>query len=86
MILTNQAFELLASVLDRAETDDSVAIRLVPGQKGWAIRLDRFGAEDETFDYEGRTVLIIDAEVAERLEESTLDVGEGGEGPRLVLR
>jgi Fe-S cluster assembly iron-binding protein IscA len=86
VILTEQALEHLAAALDRAAAGASDAIRLVAGRGGWAMRLDQPGPEDETFDHEGRTVLIVDTRVAEYLEDRTLDVRDTEAGPRLKLR
>jgi Fe-S cluster assembly iron-binding protein IscA len=86
VILTEQALEHLAATLDRAAAGDSVAIRLVAGRGGLGMRLDQPGPEDESFDYEGRTVLIVDARVAEYLEDRTLDVRATEAGPKLKLR
>jgi hypothetical protein len=47
--------------------------------------LDNARPGDETFDYEGRTVLMLDAQVSQVLDDSTLDVEATDEGPKLIL-
>lgn len=86
MSITDQALELLADVVERAPRSDTVALRLVPEKEGWAMKLDEPRPGDETFEHRDRTVLILDGGVAERLQDSTLDVDDFPEGRRLALR
>jgi len=47
--------------------------------------LDNARPGDEKFDYAGRMVLILDAQVSQALDDSTLDVEATDEGPTLTL-
>jgi Fe-S cluster assembly iron-binding protein IscA len=84
LTLTEDAARLLAEVLDRVEESDR-AVRIVQGRACWVMRLDREGPEDESFEHEGRTILLLDPSVAETLDDKTLDVDVTAEGWKLRL-
>lgn len=86
MIVTDTALEVLAGVVERSHASEDSAVRIVSRTDGWTIEIDEPRAEDETFEYGERTVLILDARVAMTLQDSTLDVRETPDGPRLRLR
>lgn len=86
MNVTDKALELLAAVVDRAEASEGDAVRIVSRPEGWSLEVDQPSPEDETFEHEERTVLILDAGVAELLQDQTLDVHDTPEGVRLKLR
>jgi hypothetical protein len=50
--------------------------------QGVALRRDSERAGDATFQHEGRTVLLLDAQMAELLADGTLDM----DGAKLTLR
>lgn len=84
--VTDKALEFLAALVDRAQVSEGAAVRIVARQEGWGIEMDQPGPEDETFEHEERTVLILAASVAETLQDNTLDVHDTPEGLRLQLR
>lgn len=86
MSVTEKALELLAALVERADAGDAAAVRIVARQEGWGIEMDQPRPEDETVEYRERTVLILDAGVADTLQESTLDVHDSPKGLRLRLR
>jgi Fe-S cluster assembly iron-binding protein IscA len=72
------------------EADDDMAIRFVPKRGAkvrpkWGLRLDTARPTDETFAHRGKTVLVLDEEVAELLANEVLDVKSGDAGPKLKL-
>ena len=73
--------------LSRLLTDapDGTAVRFVPQGSSLIPKIDEPQAEDETFDHDGRTVLILDQQIATLLNEKTLDVRETQQGAQLAL-
>ena len=56
------------------------------GQGDWGIVIDQRGAADIAYAFEGNTVLIIEEEVAQSLENAVLDYKtEGVPNPRFTL-
>jgi len=72
-------------VLDKTNISEGTAIRLVLEGNTLTPQVDNAHPGDETFDYEGRTVLMLDAQVSQVLDDSTLDVEATDEGPKLIL-
>jgi hypothetical protein len=84
-IVTEAAGGYLTAVLDKTNISEGSAIRLVLEENTLTPQLDNARPGDETFDYEGRTVLMLDAQVSQVLDDSTLDVEATDEGPKLIL-
>ena len=84
LALTEAAARLLTEVLERDEASDR-AIRIVEGAGGWTMHLDHEAPEDERFEHEGRTIILLAPSVAEALEDKTLDVHNTGQGWKLRL-
>jgi hypothetical protein len=83
--MTETAGEYLTTLLDNANAEGETAIRLVFDGNTLLPKLDNARPGDATFDHEGRTVLVLDAQVTHVLAESMLDVRATEEGPKLVL-
>jgi len=70
-----------------ANTDDREAgLRLKmkpPGQLG--LVLDRQSPADSVVEYEGLKVLLVEAEMADLLQEATLDVQNTSNGTKLAI-
>jgi len=84
-MLTEMAGEYLTTVLENANASEETAIRFVLEGNTLTPKLDDPRPGDATFDYEGRKVLVLDAQVTQVLADSTLDVQATDEGPKLVL-
>ena len=85
LVLTEAAKRHLAAMLDIAGAEADVAVRLVWRDGAWAIRLDREAPGDESFDYEGRTILVFAQDAAEALEgDNLLEVHEVQEGKKTL--
>ena len=85
LMLTEMAGEYLTALLENTRASEEAAIRFVLDGSTLTPKLDSARPGDDTFDYEGRKVLVLDAQVSEALAESTLDVQATDEGPKLVL-
>ncbi|HEU5294357.1 MAG TPA: hypothetical protein VFU71_06185 [Burkholderiaceae bacterium] len=85
LTVTKAASEYLNNMLIRSQAPSDAAVRIVPKVDGGglATKIDQERDGDEHFDCEGRTVLVLDSQLADALSEQTLDVGENGK--RLVI-
>ena len=83
--VTQAASVYLSEILDHAQAPSEAAVRIVPKAEGSGLvtAIDHERAGDQHFDCDGRTVLVLDQEIATRLSEQTLDIGD--DGKRLVI-
>lgn len=86
LTVTDDAARHLATLLERAEASQEVAVRIVATRGGLRMRLDEEGAEDETVEFEGRKVLVMGPQTAEALEDRILDTRPTATGSTLTLR
>ena len=86
LIVTEAASIRLAAKLTGKRAGDDVAMRFVRKRRRWKLRPDKPGPEDVAFAYEGRTVLVLQPQVAQRLTDRTLDARDTPAGSRLYLR
>lgn len=82
LTVTEAAGAHLAQLLAQHGLPDDVAVRLVSEGQGIALQQDSERAGDTTFQHEDRTVLLLDADVSQLLDENTLDL----EGTKLTLQ
>lgn len=82
LVVSETASARLAQMLEQMEFPEGAAVRLVQEPNGVALQTDDQRSGDATFEYEGRTVLLLDAQISELLSDSTLDM----EGDTLTLR
>ena len=85
MVITEAAGQHLVELLDRSGADEHLAVRLVVEDDDWDMCLDRASPDDETFDHAGRTVLLLDPQLAILLEDVTLEVRDTTRGRSLVM-
>jgi hypothetical protein len=76
----------LVEKLVKKRAGDNVAMRFVRQRRKWSLRPDTPLSNDVAFAHEGRTVLVLDPQVAQRLTDRTLDAQETPAGFRLRLR
>jgi Fe-S cluster assembly iron-binding protein IscA len=74
LTITESAGSHLAQLLSESDAPEDAAVRIAHDQEGWSLLLDNADPEDQRFEHEGRTVLVIDNESAELLGDVTLDV------------
>lgn len=84
--ITEAAGAHLAGLLERAEAPEDVFARLEQEEGGLALRLGHADPGDNTFAHEGKTVLVLSDELHQQLADSTLDVEDTDQGPRLRLQ
>jgi len=85
LTMTPEAGTYLSGILNERNCPEDVAIRFLCEGQGIAMRLDNAKPEDTSVEHEGRTVLLLDEQVANLLEGQTLDVEKSQEGERLFL-
>ncbi len=83
--ITEAAGEYLTAVLERARASGETAIRIELHDGTLSPALDSVRPGDETYDHQGRMVLLLDAPVRDYLEDSMLDVDETPGGPKLLI-
>ena len=78
--VTQAATAYLNDMLVRAQAPSEAAVRIVPKTDGGglATKLDQERDGDQHYDCDGRTVLVLDSEIAKSLSEQTLDVDDNG--------
>ena len=74
LAVTEAASARLAQMLKQQSMPEEIAVRFVYEGQGIALRQDSERARDTTFQHEGRTALLLDAQVSELLAEDTLDL------------
>lgn len=78
LTVTDDARAHFAKLLDGANVPDESVVRIVAQEQGLALAPDVARDGDETFDHDGKTVLVIQPELATHLEGMTLDVNAEG--------
>jgi Fe-S cluster assembly iron-binding protein IscA len=86
--VTDRAKDRLKQLLETRSDDQSVGLRLEHTSSGQlGIFPDQERADDQVVEHEGAPVLLIGREIAEAVEDTTIDYEEqGGPGPRLVIK
>ncbi len=82
LTVTEAAGAHLVQILQDEQLPAEVAIRIIVEGGGLALRPDQKQPGDEVHEHDGRTVLLLDAQIAELLGGDTLDV----EGAGLTIR
>ena len=82
LTVTEAASTRLAQMLKQQSMPEEIAVRFVYEGQGIALQQDSERAGDTTFQHEGRTVLLLDAQVSELTAEDTLDLV----GAKLTLK
>lgn len=83
--VTEAAAAHLAELLNNSETPDDVALRLAVDGESLTFQLDTKDEADRTFSHEERTVLVVNADLADVLVQFELAMEESEDGPRLSL-
>ena len=85
-IITDAAGEYLITVLERAKASEDTAVRIrVHDDDALSPVLDTPRPGDESFDHQGRLVLVLDARARDYLGDTMLDIEETPDGPKLLV-
>ncbi len=82
---SDAACAFISELLTASEAPDESAVRFVLEENQLSMKLDEKKPGDETFDHDGKTVLLVDAEMSQVLDGKTLDVEDTEEGPQLMM-
>lgn len=85
LTVTESAGAHLSTLLTEADAPEDVAVRFILDGQNLAMALDNERPEDETFDHEGKTILLLDNQISELLADKTLDIEVADDGPQLAL-
>lgn len=84
--LTDAAADHLAEILNRSDVPDHVAVRFVCQDSEISLSLDNQKSDDETFEHNGKMVLLLDPHATEYLDGATVDTEQTDDGEKLYLR
>ena len=85
MTLTETAGDHLTEILNNSDVPEGVAVRFVCRESEISLSLDNQKPGDETFEHQGKTVLLLDQHAAEYLDGTTVDAEQTGTGGKLFL-
>jgi Fe-S cluster assembly iron-binding protein IscA len=85
--VTERAKERLKELLAMRTEDASVGLRLELTPAGeFAVFPDQERADDQVVEHQGAAVLLVGQEIAQSVEDTTIDCDEAGPTPRLVMK
>lgn len=91
--VTSEAKTVLNDLLEQSGTkDDGQTIRLTAmpdaetGRVQLGLQLDQPAEEDHVVEHNGKTVLVMDHDIADRLDGLTLDTVDTPEGKLLTIK
>ena len=84
LAITDDAKELLRDVLEQ-QGQPGQALRLSETGEGLEVALDQAAEDDVTYDVDGRDVLIVQRDLADRMDGATIQREESRDGPRLAI-
>jgi Fe-S cluster assembly iron-binding protein IscA len=84
LAITDDAKELLKDVLEQ-RGQPGQALRLAETAEGLEVALDQAAEDDVIYDVDGRDVLIVQRDLANRMDGTTIQREESRDGPRLAM-
>lgn len=84
--VTKPALKRLSRRLVRKGAADGMALRFKRREGGWTLRVEHESPGDTAFSHDGRTVLLLDAEVSKAMADMTLYARKVGQRSQLKLR
>jgi len=86
LTVTTQAKAYLSQLLDRSKRSEEHAIRLAQTGEGMQMSIDEQQSADVTYEHEGKTVLVVEQEVAEALDQRELVLEDSEKGKVLAIK
>ncbi len=83
--LTYTAGEHMAYLLSEHEFSDDVVVRVRLTKGGVEMQPDKMCPGDETFDHNGKVVLVLDQQTLQLLGNKTIDLMTDDDGSHLIL-
>ncbi len=84
--ITEPAADHLSKLLNEADAPEGTAARFVASQEGLSLQVDSPRPDDQTIEHDGKAILLLDAQVAELLDDKTLALEETEQGPALTIQ
>jgi hypothetical protein len=84
LAITDDAKELLRDVLEQ-RGESGQALRLCETVEDLEVTLDQTAEDDVIYDIDGREVLIVQRDLANRTDGTTIQREESPDGPRLAI-
>lgn len=86
LTVTTQAKAYLSQLLDKSKRSDDHAIRLAQTGEGMQMSIDEQQPADVAFEHDGKTVLVVEQQVAESLDQRELVVEDSDQGKVLAIK
>ena len=83
--VTYTAAERMAYMLSEDQVHDDVVVRIKCTKGGVEMQPDKIRPADETFDHNGRVVLVLDRQTSRLLGNKTIDLMTDDDGSHLTL-
>ncbi len=83
--LTYTAGEHLAYMLSKHQVRDDVVLRMKSTKDGIKVQPDKIRPGDETFDHNGKVVLVLDQQTSQLIGNKTIDLTTDDDGSCLIL-
>ena len=85
LTVTYTAGEHIAYMLSEHEVRDDVVLRIELTKGGVEMQPDKIRPGDETFDHNGKVVLVLDQQTSQLLGNKTIDLMTDDDGSHLIL-
>jgi Fe-S cluster assembly iron-binding protein IscA len=86
LTVTYTAGEHIAYMLSEHEVRDDVVLRIELTKGGIEMQPDKMRPVDETFDHNGKVVLVLDQQTSQLLGNKTIDLMTDDDGSHLILK
>ncbi len=83
--LTYTAGEHMAYMLSEHQVRDDLVLRIKLTESGVEMQPDEMRPGDETFDHNGKVVLVLDQQTLQLLGNKTIDLMTDDDGSHLIL-
>jgi len=84
LAIADDAKEVLRDVLEQ-RGQPGQALRLSEAAEGLEVTLDQAAEDDVIYDVDGRAVLIVQRDLADRMDGTTIQRAGSRDGPRLAI-
>ncbi len=85
MTVTYTAAEHMAYTLSQDQGRDDVVLRIKLTKGGIEMQPDKMRPGDETFEHNGKVVLVLDQQTSQLLGNTTIDLMTDDDGSHLIL-
>ncbi len=85
MTVTYTAAEHIAYTLSECQAPDDVVLRIKLTNGGVGMQPGKMRPGDETFDHNGKVVLVLDQQISQLLGNKTIDLMTDDDGSHLIL-